>query len=130
MGRILKYSDCEEIIKRGSQDQRMFIILNGKVEISINDGLKKIVLTTLGKHDFFGEITLFNKSPRTADAVAVGSVKLTYIDNINELNDFLKINPAFSRKMAQDLAKRIADTNALLLKELGGKSQTVSKFYW
>ncbi len=130
MGRILKYSENDQIIKRGTIDQRMFIILSGKVEILINDGLKTITLAMLGKNDFFGEITLFNKSPRTADAIARSCVKLTYLDNVQELDDFLKLNHSFSRLMAKTLAERIATTNSLLLKELSGKSQSVSKFYW
>lgn len=130
MGRVLKFSDGEQIIKRGTKDQRMYIILSGRVCISINDGLKELTLMTLDKHDFFGEISLFNDSPRTADAFACGKVKLTYIDNTKELDEFLKLNPSFSRKMAKTLAERIANTNSLLLKELGGKSHAVSKFYW
>lgn len=130
MGRVIKYSDGEQIIRRGSLEQRMYIILSGKVQISINDGLKELKLMTLGKHDFFGEMTLFSDSPRTADAYAMGKVKLTYLDNIEEFDKFLKLNPSFSRRMAKTLVARIANTNEILLKELGGKSKAVSKFYW
>jgi len=130
MKRILKYSDNEQIIKRGTTDQRMFIILHGNVEILMNDGLKEITLASLGKRDFFGEISVFNTSPRTADAFARGNVKLTYIDNIHELDDFLKLNPSFARAMARTLVERIANTNNLLLNELSGKSQSVAKFFW
>ncbi|HQO02361.1 MAG TPA: cyclic nucleotide-binding domain-containing protein [Spirochaetota bacterium] len=130
MKRILKFSNNEIIIKKGTTDRRMFIILNGTVEILMNEGLKQISLSVLGKRDFFGEISLFNNSPRTADVIARGNVKLTFIDSIKELDDFLVLNPSFAREMAKTLAARIAHTNSLLLKELSGKSQSVAKFFW
>lgn len=88
--RIIKYAPGEQIIKRGDIEHRMYIILHGKVEISINDGIKKVVLSELGRKEFFGEISLFTKSPRTADAFAREASQLTYLDSIEELDQFLK----------------------------------------
>ena len=119
--RILKYELGQQIIKRGDMDQRMYIILDGTVEISMNDGMKKVILSTLGRREFFGEISLFIRAPRTADVHASAVTRLTYLDSVEELDAFLKKNHSYSNKMVKVLAQRIASTNTLLLDELGGK---------
>ncbi len=129
--RIVCYEPDQKIISRGDVERRMYIILEGKVEISINDGIKKVVLSTLGKRDFFGEMSLFIDAPRTADVCTSCETHLTYIDSVAELDEFLKKNHSFSNRMVMVLSERIATTNHLLLKELGDKkSSTLVGFAW
>lgn len=113
--RVLQYTNNERIIKAGTFEQRMYIILEGKVAINLNDGTTTVKVAELGKGDFFGEISLFTNTPRSADVVAIGDVKLAYIDKVEELKAFLMRNPAFAAKMVQILCRRLAETDKLLL---------------
>ncbi len=113
--RVLQYSNNERIIKAGSLEQRMYIILEGKVSITLSDGSNTIQVAELGKGDFFGEISLFTNTPRSASVIAVGDVKLAYIDKVEELKAFLMRNPAFAAKMVHILCKRLAETDKLLI---------------
>ncbi|MCX7679742.1 MAG: cyclic nucleotide-binding domain-containing protein [Spirochaetes bacterium] len=113
--RILHYTNNEKIIKSGTLEQRMYIILEGKVSITLNDGNTSVKVAELGKGDFFGEISLFTNTPRSADVIAMGDVKLAYIDKVEELKVFLMRNPAFAAKMVQILCKRLAETDRILL---------------
>ena len=115
MTRILQYNDGERIISAGNMERRMYIILEGLVEISLSEGQQKIILATVQKGNFFGEISLFNNRPRSANVDAKGDVKLTYIDNVNQLNEFLVKNSMFAAKMVHILANRLAKTDELLL---------------
>ena len=115
--KIAYYQKAEYIIKEGETDKRMYIILEGSVKISLSDGTDKIVVATLKKGDFFGEMSLFNDAPRSASAIAIGDVKLAYIDNIKQLKIFIENNPSFASKMVHILAKRLARTNQILLSE-------------
>ena len=81
-GRILRYRDNERIIRSGNKETRMYIILEGNVNINLSDGRQKIVVANLKKGDFFGEISLFNDRPRSANADAVGEVRVAYIDSL------------------------------------------------
>ncbi len=129
--RIIRFEEGDQIISRGSHEKRMYIILSGLVEISVNDGIKKVILSRLERNDFFGEISLFTSTPRTADAVARGAVKVTYLDTIEELKIFLRKNPGFSIKMVTVLADRIARTNEILIDEMGGtNTASLVKFFW
>ena len=61
--RVLNYLDGEKIIEIGKLEQRMYILLDGVVEISLTDGQNRVVVANLNKGDFFGEISLFNNTP-------------------------------------------------------------------
>ena len=112
---IMYFQNAENIIKAGHLEQRMFIILEGEVTITLGDGDNQIVVARLAKGDFFGEISLFTNTPRSATVRAIGDVKLAYIDNVTQLKSFLLKNPHFAAKMVHILAQRLAKTDEILI---------------
>jgi CRP/FNR family transcriptional regulator, cyclic AMP receptor protein len=120
--RVLHYKHNERIITSGEVEKRMYIIIEGKVEITLSDGSQKIKVAILGKGDFFGEISIFSNRPRSANVSAIGDIKLAYIDDIQQLKAFLLKNPGFAAKMVHVLTERLAKTNELLL----GKVSTIN----
>ncbi len=112
---IVYFQNGERIIEAGKVETRMYIILEGEVQISLSDKIDKITVANLKKGDFFGEISLFNNIPRSATATASGNVKLAYIDNAEQLREFLIKNPVFAAKMVHTLAKRLAKTDEILV---------------
>ncbi|MBI0325466.1 Crp/Fnr family transcriptional regulator [Burkholderia plantarii] len=57
----------------------IYVIADGKVEISTQCDEKKIVLSTLGKGEFFGEAALLAAEPRAHTAKALSFCQLTVI---------------------------------------------------
>ena len=112
---IVYYQNSEKIIEAGKVETRMYIILEGEVQISLSDKIDRIVVAKLKKGDFFGEISLFTKTPRSATATAHGDVKLAFIDNAEQLREFLIKNPVFAAKMVHTLAQRLAKTDEILV---------------
>lgn len=112
---IRYYQRGERIIDAGNTDKGMYIILEGDVEITLTDGNNKIVVAHLKKNDFFGEISLFNDTPRSANAMAMGDVKVVRIDDAAHLKAFLLKNSAFAAKMVSVLAQRLAKTDEILI---------------
>ena len=112
---IVYYQSGEKIIEAGKTETRMYIILEGEVQISLSDKIDRIVVAKLKKGDFFGEISLFTNTPRSATATALGTVKLAFIDNVDHLREFLIRNPVFAAKMVHTLAKRLAKTDEILV---------------
>ncbi|MBN1534675.1 MAG: cyclic nucleotide-binding domain-containing protein [Spirochaetes bacterium] len=112
---IALYNQNEKIIEAGRIENKMYIILEGEVEIALSDRNNRIVVANLKKGDFFGEISLFNNTPRSATVIATTNVKLVYIDSVDELKAFLIKNPVFAAKMVSILAQRLAKTDALLI---------------
>lgn len=113
--RVLNFTNSERIIRAGDNDRRMYIILEGMVQISLRDGSDSFVVANMRKGDFFGEMSLFCNRPRTADVIAVGSVKLTYIESMPELRKFLTVNPNFAIKMVEVLSERLTKTDEHLI---------------
>lgn len=58
----------------------MYEIQEGQVEVVLSEGDKEIVLGTLSKGDFFGEMALFDQSPRSASVRATRETRLITID--------------------------------------------------
>jgi CRP-like cAMP-binding protein len=72
----------EIIFERGQPGDKCYIIVTGQVEVLVPDALgNNIVVSKLGKGDFFGEIALIKNVPRTATVCATNPTKvvtLTY----------------------------------------------------
>jgi len=58
------------IVKQGDHGNTMYLILEGELRVRINMMGKETILTTLGVGEFFGDISLFDHGPRSADVVA------------------------------------------------------------
>jgi hypothetical protein len=59
-----------QIVKQGDPGDTMYLILQGELRVRINVMGKETILTTLGPGEFFGDISLFDHGPRSADVVA------------------------------------------------------------
>ena len=58
------------VVKQGDMSDAMYLILDGELRVRISVGGAEKILTTLTVGDFFGDIALFDRGPRSADVVA------------------------------------------------------------
>lgn len=58
------------IVKQGDPGDAMYLLLEGEVRVRLMISGKETTLTTMGPGEFFGEISLFDDGPRSADIVA------------------------------------------------------------
>lgn len=58
------------IVKQGDPGDAMYLLIEGEVRVRLMISGKETTLTTLGPGEFFGEISLFDDGPRSADIVA------------------------------------------------------------
>lgn len=74
--RFTQYMEAEQvpqwaqIVKQGDRGDTMYLILQGELRVRINVAGKETILTTLTTGEFFGDISLFDQGPRSADVVA------------------------------------------------------------
>jgi CRP-like cAMP-binding protein len=59
-----------EVVSQGEPGDAMFLIMSGELRARTMIGGKEIILTTFGIGDFFGEMSLFDQGPRSADVIA------------------------------------------------------------
>lgn len=79
-----------EVVRQGQPGDAMYLLLEGEVRVRLMISGKETILATLSAGDFFGEISLFDHGPRSADVVA------------NVDSSFLRISAAAFQKMATE----------------------------
>jgi Cyclic nucleotide-binding domain len=67
---VEKVPQWSVIVKQGDPGDTMYFILEGELRARINVLGQEKILATLGAGEFFGDISLFDHGPRSADVVA------------------------------------------------------------
>jgi CRP/FNR family transcriptional regulator, cyclic AMP receptor protein len=104
------------IFREGEMGDRLFIILDGQVRISKHiPGIGEEALAVLGRGEFFGEMSLIDDSPRSADARAhSGVLNILSVDR-KTLHEVLNMDPAASMQflglLNRMLCRRLREIN-------------------
>ena len=106
-----------------------FVVILGKVKLSrVSDDGKEVILTTLNKSDFFGEMSILDGTSRSATVTAMEDSELLIIQR-NEFINLLHSDPDISIALLIELARKLraADMKlkSLSLKDAEGKVATV-----
>lgn len=109
------------IFTYGDPGDAMYVVRSGAVEISFkNDTGDKIVLETARTGDFFGEISLLDKGPRTATAIAIEDVEALKVDQ-GDLDELVRLKPAAAMDMLGATGRRLRE-NARLLRHTASRN--------
>ena len=100
----------EEIFQQGGVAERMYVIIEGEVEVSI-DG-KLIDRTRAG--GIVGEMALISSSPRSATAIAKTECKLVPVDE-KRFTFLVQQTPYFAISVMKIMVERIRKLDALVL---------------
>jgi hypothetical protein len=102
------------IVKQGDPGDTMYFILEGELRVRINVAGRETILATLGIGEFFGDISLFDQGPRSADVVA-NSDSLVVKISADALDHLAKEAPElatpFLRAIGKTLTARIRADN-------------------
>jgi hypothetical protein len=102
------------IVKQGDPGDSMYLILEGELRARVNVLGQETILATLSAGDFFGDISLFDQGPRSADIVANADSLLVKISAeafdslVTEAPD---IATHFLRAVGRTLSARIRTDN-------------------
>ena len=105
----MRYEAGRVIMNEGDAGTSMYIVLDGRVAISI----KGNVVESISTGGTFGEMALVNQSPRTASAIAETESALLAI-NRAALIALVQAEPAVGLTMLRSVAARLRHMNALL----------------
>jgi CRP-like cAMP-binding protein len=107
------YNDGDVIVEEGSQSRTMYVIQSGKVKVVKKEGEMETTLAFLGEGDIFGEMSLFDASPRSATIVAVGEARVLAIEHEGLLKK-IKIDPTLAFNIIKQMSRRIRNLNSKL----------------
>ncbi|MBI4240794.1 MAG: cyclic nucleotide-binding domain-containing protein [Candidatus Rokubacteria bacterium] len=108
----------EVLFREGDPGQELFLIREGSVVISKPVmGRVEQVLARLGPGEFFGEMSLFDQSPRSATVQAEMETVLLSLDRDN-LHQLIEVSPSTAAALFYQLVRvfiqRLRDTGSLV----------------
>ena len=99
----LDFKEGKELAKEGAPGREFFVIIDGTAEVT----RAKKKLRTLSDGDFFGEISLITKLPRTATVTTVSPTRALVITD-RAFRQLLEHSPQIAVVVLTALAERLA----------------------
>jgi CRP/FNR family cyclic AMP-dependent transcriptional regulator len=123
--RFRVYRPGEMLIRQGSSDQSLFIILAGTV--SITEGTGETVFAVLRAGDIFGEMAFLTDTRRTANVIARDAVIALKLDRVLFERLSPEIREKFKDKIIEKLVTRLDTANKELVRINASVSTTFSE---
>jgi CRP-like cAMP-binding protein len=117
---LTRYNKGQVLFREGDVGEEMFIVQSGRVAIKkkVRDG-SEATLAVLEKGDFFGEMALLERLPRSASAEVIEDGDLIKIDN-EVFGDMIKANPEIAIRMLRKYSIRLRETTRQIEAALAG----------
>ena len=102
-----QYPKNNFIILENDEGDTLYIILKGKVKVTkIFESGDEIILSVLEKGNFFGEMSLLDGKPRSANVVTVEDSTIRVIHR-NDFENLLESHPKIALKLLRELTSRL-----------------------
>jgi len=103
------YGAGEQVIRQGEPGQSMFVVMDGRVEVTSSDpGTAAVRLATLEPGDYFGEMSLMTGSPRVATVTALVETRLLDVGH-DSFARLLAARPRLVEQFGSALRERLLE---------------------
>jgi CRP/FNR family cyclic AMP-dependent transcriptional regulator len=109
MAKEQKFESGEAIVRKGEEGLGFYLVLDGAVEIR-SDGN---TLSRLGPGQFFGEMSVVDAQPRSADVVAVEPSRVLVLSAWS-FKSLVSERPRIAVKIMQEFVRRLRNTDRAL----------------
>ncbi len=106
---VLEFDAGETVVRRGDKGDSLYLILDGSADV--RRGSRR--LAQLGRGQFFGEMSLFDHQPRSADVVTRTPSKLAVLQNW-EFWGFAAGQPQVVLRILEEMSRRLRAANNAL----------------
>jgi CRP/FNR family transcriptional regulator, cyclic AMP receptor protein len=107
--KVVEFGEGEQVVKRGEGGSGLYLILEGSAEVRRGSR----ALARLGVGQFFGEMSLFDNQPRSADVVALAPSKLAVLSKW-EFWGFAASEPSVVLSVLEEMSRRLRATDQAL----------------
>jgi HAMP domain-containing protein len=107
------YAAGETIVKENDEGDALYIIVSGSVRV-IKESNRQVTIAILQERDYFGEMALLNREPRSASVEAQEETKLLVITQ-DDFQSLLLTKSQITFALFRTLSRRLCETNAKLL---------------
>ncbi|MCP3925255.1 MAG: Crp/Fnr family transcriptional regulator [Desulfobacterales bacterium] len=112
--RETKIKQGDSLFRKGDEGTSLYIVKSGTVKIVLPSAEgNEIIVTIFSKGDYFGEMSLVDEEPRSADAIAMEETEL-YVLKRSDFLSFLQSNVEAIKSVLSVLSKRLRRTDELL----------------
>jgi CRP/FNR family cyclic AMP-dependent transcriptional regulator len=114
---VQKIRPFQEVVRQGESGIAMYMVLEGELRARLMIQGKEAILATLGAGDFFGEMSLIDSGPRSADVVSNTASVLLKVSKVNFgrlLAKAPELAAPFLLSVSKTLAARIRADNKRL----------------
>ncbi|HEX7836610.1 MAG TPA: DUF1003 domain-containing protein [Kofleriaceae bacterium] len=101
------------VFAQGDEGDAMYVIEDGAVDIVAGSGKQKVILASLFKQQYFGELALLDGAPRSASAVASRATRLLALER-DDFVEFIKRRPDAALAIMHEVGERMRATNELM----------------
>lgn len=109
------------LFREGDAGEEMYVIQSGRVQLTRTVRGREVHLATLPAGEFFGEMAIVNRRPRSATATVIDQAQVLVIDG-RTFEAMVRGNAEIAVRFIKKLAARLAQANAqvevLLLADL------------
>jgi CRP/FNR family transcriptional regulator, cyclic AMP receptor protein len=114
LGRLTSRRHCPKdtvVFFENEEGDTFFIIVEGRIKVTIlGDDGREVILSVLGRGDFFGEMALLDNEPRSATAIAVEDTELLSLHR-NDFQSVLSDNRSITSALIKILTARLRKAN-------------------
>ena len=108
------FTKGKDIFKANEPGGSLYVVVKGAVELWFKkDSGEKVVVETARSGDFFGEISLLDGGPRTANATCVDDAEMIVVTR-EDLDELFRLKPAAAMDLLSATGRRLRETNRLL----------------
>jgi CRP-like cAMP-binding protein len=113
------------VVRLGEPGDAMYLILEGELRARVMAGDRETILATFGAGEFFGDMALFDRGPRSADVLANVDSSLLRISSV-AFERLAKEAPALATPFLQATSRTLASRIRADNKRLGQMTQQFS----
>ena len=110
---VRSFRSGQAIFTEGETPRSIFLITKGSVAIRKMKGASFIELAKLHSNEFLGELSFFDRQPRSASAYALTEVELTEIP-FEALDKLFAGTPPYLRVMISSMADRLRKADEMI----------------
>jgi CRP/FNR family cyclic AMP-dependent transcriptional regulator len=101
-----EYADGEVICREGEPGDRMYVIQAGRAAVRRQEGGVDVEVGELQSGDVFGEMSIFDRKPRSATVCAKGRARILTLDKRAFLRGVHE-DPSLAYRVLQEMSQRI-----------------------
>jgi CRP/FNR family cyclic AMP-dependent transcriptional regulator len=107
---VINLTKDQVLCREGDNENDLFIIHEGKLMICMQKGSQITPLAYLGAGQYLGELSFFDKEPRSATVICVEDTTIIKISSKELKNQF----PPWLENCSQSITKRIRGLDAVI----------------